>query len=126
AAEAAGWGTATDAARGIAFNCYIGRGGRFKTYVAEVVELEHIGDRFAVKRVFCAVDAGLAVNPNTLKAQIEGGIGFAMTNALKSKITFSNGGADQSNYFDYPLLTIDEMPEIVPIIVASDRPPQGV
>jgi isoquinoline 1-oxidoreductase subunit beta len=62
----------------------------------------------------------------TLKAQIEGGIGFALTNTLKSRITFSNGGAEQSNFSDYPLLRIDEMPEIVPIVLASDRPPQGV
>ncbi len=49
-----------------------------------------------------------------------------MTNTLKSKITFSNGGADQSNFFDYPLLRIDEMPEIVPHPCSpSDRPPQG-
>jgi isoquinoline 1-oxidoreductase subunit beta len=65
------------------------------------------------------------VNPNTLKAQIEGGIGFALTNTLKSKITFSNGGTDQSNFFDYPLLRIDEMPEIVSVVLDSDRPPQG-
>jgi hypothetical protein len=50
---------------------------------------------------------------------------FALTNTLKSRITFSNGGADQSNFFNYPLLRIDEMPEIVPIVLASDRPPQG-
>ena len=49
-----------------------------------------------------------------------------MTTALKSKITFSNGGTDQSNFFDYTLLSIDEMPEIVPIVLPSDRPPQGV
>ena len=91
-----------------------------------MVELQRVADRFAVKRVICAVDPGLAVNPNTLKAQIEGGIGFAMTTALKSKITFSNGGTDQSNFFDYTLLSIDEMPEIVPIVLPSDRPPQGV
>ena len=125
AADAASWGKSNEVPRGIAFNCYIGRGGRFKTYVAQVVELKRVADRFAVKRVFCAVDSGLAVNPNTLRAQIEGGIGFAMTNTLKSRITFSEGGADQSNYFDYPLLTIDEMPEIVPIILPSARPPQG-
>jgi isoquinoline 1-oxidoreductase subunit beta len=125
AADAASWDTPSDAPRGIAFNCYVGRGGRFKTYVAQVVELRRSGDRFAIKRVVCAVDAGLAVNPNTLRAQIEGGIGFALTNTLKSRITFSNGGAEQSNYFDYPLLAIDEMPEIVPIILPSDRPPQG-
>jgi isoquinoline 1-oxidoreductase subunit beta len=124
AAQASGWGT-TNTLRGIAYNCYIGRGGRFKTYVAEVVELARVAERFAVKRVFCAVDPGLVVNPNTLKAQIEGGIGFALTNTLKSRITFSNGGADQNNFFDYQLLRIDEMPEIVPIVLASDRPPQG-
>jgi isoquinoline 1-oxidoreductase subunit beta len=123
-AQASGWGR-SDGVRGIAYNCYVGRGGRFRTYVAEVAELARVGDRFAIKRVFCALDAGLAVNPNTLKAQIEGGIGFALTNTLKSRITFSNGGADQSNFFDYQLLRIDEMPEIVPIVLASDRPPQG-
>ncbi len=128
AAHASGWGTPPppDMFRGIAYSYYIGRGSRFKTYVAEVVELKRVNDRLAVKRVFCAVDAGLAVNPNTLTAQIEGSIGFAMTNTLKSKITFSNGGTDQSNFFDYPLLSIDEMPEIVPIVLPSDRPPQGV
>ncbi|MGC1760859.1 MAG: molybdopterin cofactor-binding domain-containing protein, partial [Candidatus Cybelea sp.] len=111
--------------RGIAYNCYVGRGGHFKTYVAEVVELHRERNRLAVRRVFCAVDPGLVVNPNTLTAQIEGGIGFAMTTALKSKITFANGGAVETNFTDYPLIRIDEMPEIVPIIVASDRPPQG-
>jgi isoquinoline 1-oxidoreductase subunit beta len=127
-AKAAGWQAPPppDTFRGIAYNCYVGRGSRFETYVAQVVELRRAGDRLAVKRVFCAVDAGLAVNPNTLRAQIEGGIGFAMTTALKSAITFSNGGADQSNFFDYPLLGIDEMPEVVPLIQSSDRPPQGM
>ena len=125
AAQASGWGTTPNTLRGIAYNCYIGRGGRFKTYVAEVVELARVGERLAVKRIFCAVDPGLVVNPNTLKAQIEGGIGFALTNTLKSRITFSNGGTDQSNFFDYQLLRIDEMPEIVPIVLSSDRPPQG-
>src|SRR5207248_2928583 len=124
-ARASGWGTTPNVFRGIAYNCYIGRGGRFKTYVAEVVELARIADGLAVTRVFCAVDPGLAVNPNTLRAQIEGGIGFALTTALKSRITFANGGAEQSNFFDYPLLGIDEMPEIVPIVLPSDRPPQG-
>jgi isoquinoline 1-oxidoreductase beta subunit len=116
---------APDSFRGISYNCYIGRGARFKTYVAEVVELERVADRFAIRRIYCAVDPGLVVNPNTLKAQIEGGIGFALTNMLKSRITFSNGGADQSNFFDYNLLRMDEMPEIVSIILPSDRPPQG-
>jgi len=111
--------------RGIAYNCYVGRGGRFKTYVAQVVELVAQESRLKVRRVYCAVDPGLVVNPNTLTAQIEGGIGFAMTTALKSKITFAQGGAVETNFTDYPLIGIGEMPEIVPIILPSDRPPQG-
>ena len=126
-AEAAQWKSPpmSGTVRGISYNCYVGRGGRFRTYVAQVVELMPVGDRLAVKRVFCAVDPGLAVNPNTLTAQIQGGIGFALTTALLSRITFANGGAEQSNFLDYPLLAIDGMPEIVPIILPSDRPPQG-
>ena len=126
-AQASNWATRPPANlfRGIAYNCYIGRGERFKTYVAEVVELVRLADKLKIKRVFCAVDPGLVVNPNTLAAQIEGGIGFAMTTALHSRITFSNGGADQSNFFDYPLLAINEMPEVVPIVLPSERPPQG-
>src|SRR5262249_13343481 len=126
AAQASGWGTTANTLRGIAFNCYVGRGGRFKTYVAEVVELARVAGRFVVKRVLCAVDPGLVVNPNTLKAQIEGGIGFALTNTLKSRITFSNGGAEQSNFSDYPLLRIDEMPEIVPIVLPQRPSPTGL
>ena len=111
-AQASTWASPAppDTFRGIAYNCYIGRGGRFKTHVAQVVELERVGERLAVSKVYCAIDAGLAVNPRTVQAQIEGGIGFAMTNTLKSRITFSNGGTEQSNFFDYPLLAIDEMP----------------
>jgi isoquinoline 1-oxidoreductase beta subunit len=124
-AEAGQWKARPGVVRGISYNCYVGRGGRFRTYVAQVVELAPVGDRFVVKRVYCAVDAGLAVNPNTLTAQIQGGIGFAMTTALLSRITFANGGAEQSNFLDYPLLAIDGMPEIVPIVLPSDRPPQG-
>ena len=126
-AQAANWASPSPDGvyRGIAYNCYVGRGGHFKTYVAEAVELHREGDRLALAHVFCAVDPGLVVNPNTLTAQIEGGIGFAMTTALKSRIRFANGGAVETNFTDYPLISIDEMPEVVPIIVASDRPPQG-
>ncbi|GBQ85953.1 aerobic-type carbon monoxide dehydrogenase large subunit CoxL/CutL [Gluconacetobacter johannae DSM 13595] len=127
-AAAASWDTPPPAgtARGIAFDTYHGRGGSFVTHVAEVVELVRKGDGWKVARVFCAIDAGLVVNHNTFVAQIQGGIGFSLTSALKSEITFSRGGAEQSNFTDYPLLSIGEMPEVVPIVVESDRPPQGV
>ena len=74
AAQASGWAAPLppDTFRGIAYNCYIGRGGRFKTYVAEVVELARVGKRLAIKRVFCAVDPGLVVNPNTLSCADRG------------------------------------------------------
>ncbi|GAA4486017.1 xanthine dehydrogenase family protein molybdopterin-binding subunit [Gluconacetobacter asukensis] len=127
AAQAAGWDrpAGPDIARGIAFNTYFGRGGSFVSECAEVVELKRVGDRWKVARVVCAMDAGLVVNHNTFNAQIQGGVGFALTSALKSEITFRDGAAEQSNFVDYPLLSIAEMPEIVPVIVESDRPPQG-
>ena len=122
-AQAANWTAPPPAGtyRGIAYNCYVGRGGRFKTYVAEIAELVRAGGRLKVARVYCAVDPGQVVNSNTLTAQIEGGIGFAMTTALKSRITFADGGAVETNFTDYPLISIDEMPEVVPII-AAERP----
>src|SRR5205085_1362890 len=93
AAHAAGWDNPPppDTYRGIAYNRYVGRGDRFTSHVSLVAELRRAGDRLAVRRVVCALDAGLAVNPNTLRAQIEGGIGFALTNTLKSRITFADG-----------------------------------
>jgi isoquinoline 1-oxidoreductase subunit beta len=127
AARAANWHQdfGPDVARGIAFNTYFGRGGSFVSECAEVVELRRTGDRWRVARVVCAMDCGLVVNHNTFVAQIQGGIGFALTSALKSEITFRDGAVEQSNFTDYPLLSIAEMPEVVPVIVESDRPPQG-
>jgi isoquinoline 1-oxidoreductase beta subunit len=128
-AKAANWGKPGEPGsfRGISYNCYIGRGGRFKTYVAQVVELVPDDDsgKLKVENVICAVDAGLAVNPNTLEAQIQGGIGFALTTALHSRITFANGGAEQANFDTYKLLTIAEMPHVRSIVLPSERPPQG-
>jgi isoquinoline 1-oxidoreductase beta subunit len=128
AAKAVNWQASPTAEtfRGIAYNCHVGRGGRFRTHVAEVVELVPDDDgRLVVDRVVCAVDAGLVVNPNTLTAQIQGGIGFALTTALHSRITFADGGAEQANFDSYPLLTIADMPDVQSIVLPSDRPPQG-
>jgi isoquinoline 1-oxidoreductase beta subunit len=127
-AAAAQWGRppAPNVARGIAYNCYVGRGGAFRTHVAEVAELERTPKGHVIRKLTCAVEAGLIINPNLVKAQIEGGIGFALTTALKSRITFSNGRVDQANFPDYPLLSLSEMPQIVSVLVDSNRPPQGV
>ena len=73
----------------------------------------------------CAVDAGRAINPNLIRANIEGGIGFALSNTLKSEITFRDGAVQQSNFHDFRVISLAEMPKVEVEIVASDRPPQG-
>jgi isoquinoline 1-oxidoreductase beta subunit len=111
--------------RGIAFNLYTGRGGAFKTYVAQVAEVEIVRKAIMVRRVVCAVDAGTVINPGLVRANIEGGVGFALTNTFKSEITFARGGVVQSNFHNYPLLGLSEMPKVEVVLVDSDRPPQG-
>jgi isoquinoline 1-oxidoreductase beta subunit len=125
--EASGWNKPAprDIHRGLAFNLYTGRGGAFKTYVAQVVEIEMVKGQIAVRRIVCAVDTGTVINPGLVKANIEGGIGFALTNTLKSEITFAKGGVEQSNFHDYPLLSLSEMPRVEVVLMDSDRPPQG-
>lgn len=127
AARGANWDRkpAANITRGFTFNLYTGRGEAFQTYVAMALELERAGKAFKVRRVVCAVEAGRAINPNLIRANIEGGIGFALTNTLKSEITFKEGVVQQSNFHDYPLLQLAEMPRIEVVIVDSDRPPQG-
>jgi isoquinoline 1-oxidoreductase beta subunit len=126
-AQAAGWSKPAPANvfRGMAFNVYTGRGGAFQTYVALVAELTVDKGQVHVRRVVCGVDAGTVINPGLVKANIEGGIGFALTNTFKSEITFAQGAAQQSNFHEYPLLTLAEMPKIEVVLIDSDRPPQG-
>lgn len=126
-AASAGWHTLAKPGvhRGFGYCTYTGRGAAFSTYVALAVELRVVNERFKIERVVCGVDCGRAINPNLIRANIEGGIGFALTNTFKSQITFANGGVEQSNFGDYPLLYLVEMPTIETVIVPSDRPPQG-
>ncbi|VVE50271.1 acylaldehyde oxidase [Pandoraea iniqua] len=127
AVKAAGWQVPAKPGvhRGFGYCTYTGRAAAFSTYVAVALEMRVVNDRFKIERVVCAVDCGRAINPNLIRANIEGGIGFALTNTFKSQITFANGGVEQSNFGDYPLLYLVEMPKIETVIVPSDRPPQG-
>ena len=95
--------------------------------VAQVAEIS-ISDKGGVRvhRVVCAIDCGIVVNPDTVKAQVEGGIVFGLTSALKGKITISEGSADQSNFHDYPLLAMSEMPYIEVHIMPNRESPTGV
>ena len=128
AAEKAGWGQPLAAgksgekrARGIAVH------ESFNTAVAQVAEVTVRGDNtFRVDRVVCAVNCGLAVNPDNVRAQMEGGIGFGLSAALYGAITIRDGGVEQSNFHDYPVLRINEMPAIEVHIVASTDKPTGV
>ena len=80
-----------------------------------------------VHKVWCAVDCGIAVNPEVIKAQMEGGIGYGLGAVLFNELTLDEGGAvTQSNFHDYRSLRIGEMPEVDVVIIASAEPPTGV
>jgi isoquinoline 1-oxidoreductase subunit beta len=99
----------------------------FDTYVAQVAEVTVKKDgSFSVDRVVCAVDCGIAVNPDVVRAQMEGGIGYGLSAALHGAITLKDGAVEQSNFHDYPPLRINEMPRIEVYIVPSTEKPTGV
>ena len=128
AAKEAGWGAPLAAGKGGEKR---GRGvavhESFGTFVAQVAEVTVKADNtFTVDRVVCAVDCGIAVNPDNVRAQMEGGIGFGLSAALHSAITFKDGMVEQSNFHDYPLLRINEMPRVDVHIVPSTAAPSGV
>jgi isoquinoline 1-oxidoreductase beta subunit len=79
-----------------------------------------------VDRVVCAVDCGTAINPDIIAAQMEGGIGFGIGAALYGAITLKNGRVEQSNFNDYRVLRMNEMPKVEVYIVPSTLPPTGV
>ncbi len=123
ATEAAGWGKPMPAGRFLGLAVHES----FKSFVAQVAEVEAKPDGgFKVTRVVCAVDCGLAVNPDVVKAQIEGGIGYGLGAALKSVITMKGGVVEQANFDTYDVLRMSEMPRVEVLIVPSDQPPTGV
>jgi len=92
------------------------------SYVAQVVEASVNAGQVRVHRVVCAIDCGLAVNPDGVVAQMEGGIVYGLTAALYGEITFAEGRVQQSNFHDYRMLRINEMPVIeVHIVPSSER-----
>lgn len=98
----------------------------FGAYVAQVAEISLVDGEVKVEKVWCAVDCGLPVNPDNIKAQIEGGIGFGLSAILRNEITLTNGEVDQSNFHDYNPLRIEEMPDIEVHIMPSEAPPSGI
>ncbi len=122
AAQKANWGSKlpSGVGRGIATHF------SFDSYVAQVVEASVEKGAVKVHRVVCAVDCGLVINPDTVRAQMEGGIIFGLTAALKTEITLKDGRVEQSNFHDYQMLRMFESPEIEVHIVPSAENPTGV
>ena len=118
AAQKAGWGKPLPKgrARGIAVH------ESFNTFVAQVVEIS--GRK--IERVVCAVDCGVPVNPNIIAMQMESGIGFGLSAALAGAITLKEGVVEQSNFHDYPVVRMNQMPPIEVVIVPSQEKPSGV
>jgi len=123
AARKADWGGPLPKGRGRGIAVHM----CFDTYVAQVAEVS-VNDQGAVRvhRVVAAVDCGRVVNPDGVAAQIEGGIIFALSAALKGELTLEHGKVQQSNFHDYKMLRIDEVPEIEVHVVASTEHPTGV
>jgi len=122
-AERAGWTKAAPAGhqRGVALvhaNA---------TRVALVIELSVANDSSVkLHRVNAAVDCGLAVNPSSVRAQMEGGIAFGLSATFFGEITLDNGAVRQSNFHDYRLISMAQMPPVDVFIVPSDEKPSGV
>jgi isoquinoline 1-oxidoreductase beta subunit len=123
AAEHAGWGdTLPDGqSRGIAAYSTWG-----VTPVVMIADVSIDSGVAKVHRVITALDCGMVINPDLVKAQMEGGIAWGLSALLGSEITIQNGQVQQSNFHDYPILRIDQMPEVETYIIPSDLQPMGV
>lgn len=122
AAEKAGWGkpTPNGVFRGLA------QTRAFSTYSAQVAEVSVEGGAIRVHRVVAAVDCGTVVNPDIVRAQVEGGIIFGLSAALHQQITLSKGRVRETNFHELKLLRMHETPEIEVHIVDSQEPPTGI
>jgi len=100
----------------------------FDTYVAEVAEVSDDGDGLPrVHKVWCAVDCGVPVNPNVIRAQMEGGIGYGLGAILFGEVSLGEQGRiQQSNFHDYRSIRINEMPEVEVAVIESTEKPTGV
>ncbi len=123
-AEIAKWGGAVPAgrARGVAFHKSFG------SYVAQIAEVSKGADGLPkVHKIWCAVDCGTPINPNIIRAQMEGGIGFGLGHALYAELVLGEGGRiEQGNFDSYRSLRINEMPAVEVSIIKSTENPTGV
>ena len=124
AAEKSNWGSPLSAGqgRGMAYFATFG-----VTHVADVAEVTvDANGNIRVDRVVCAVDCGEVVNPDNVIAQMQSGIAFGLTAALKAEATIKNGCVQQSNFHDCPILRMDEMPVVEVYVISSDKSASGI
>jgi isoquinoline 1-oxidoreductase beta subunit len=125
AAEKAGWDAPFPKEKGRGRGVAVHES--FGSVVAQVAEVTVKGDKITVDRVVCAVDCGIAVTPDVVKAQMQSGIGYGLSAALYGKITLTDGRVDQTNFHQYQVLRINDMPRVIEVhIVPSTNPPSGV
>jgi isoquinoline 1-oxidoreductase subunit beta len=122
AAGKSGWGTPLPKGRGRGIAAIAGWG-TYLTYVAEVTVANDGGVK--VDRVVCAIDCGQVINPDMVKAQVEGGLVFGLTAALFDEITIAGGQTQQSNFNNYPMMRINDMPRVEIHLVPSHESPGG-
>jgi isoquinoline 1-oxidoreductase beta subunit len=122
AAEKAGWGNAlpTGRARGIALM------EGYDTYMAQVAEISVKDNEIKVHRVIAVADLGLMVNPDTVEAQIQSSIAFGLSAALFEQITLENGRVQQTNFNNFPVVRMHEMPQIEVVLINSTEKPGGI
>jgi len=123
AAEKAGWGSPLPARHGRGISLQFA----FGSYMSQVAEVEVAADgSVKVKRIVCAVDCGMYVNPDTIEAQVQGGTLFGLTAALHGSITFKDGRVEQSNFDSYLPMRIDEVPVVETHLIKNAEAPGGI
>jgi isoquinoline 1-oxidoreductase beta subunit len=121
-AEKSGWSTPVPSGRGRG----IAMMEAFGSILAQVAEVSVTNGAVKVHKVWCAVDCGWVINPDTVKAQMEGGTIYGLTAALKGEITIQNGRVTQRHFNDYPVIRHNEAPEVEVHLVSSTETPGGI
>jgi isoquinoline 1-oxidoreductase beta subunit len=98
----------------------------FGSIIAQVAEVSVTNGNVRIHKMWCAVDTGWVISPDTIKAQMEGGTIYALTAALKGEITVENGRVQQRHFLDYPMMRQNEAPEVETHIVPSTEAPGGI
>jgi isoquinoline 1-oxidoreductase beta subunit len=122
ATEKAGWGKPLGPGRGRGISCFFSK----TSYLAQVSEVTVKDSHLKVDRVVTAVDPGLVINSNGIRAQIEGAILMGLSAALKERITVKDGMVQQQNFNNYDLLRMPDAPQLETYLVEGGRPPGGI